>query len=288
MSRFQSAEEFEKSLETYVLDRAAAEGREPPELRSEIAYERFLARMDPEQMTVKGGYAVKAQVPVSPHTKDIDVIITEEQHSEKGQLPRIIRDLLNDRLEQAQVNDHFRFDTGEALGFSDLEPKEIAARVSVRAYIGDSRERLSSFPLDVAVAEGHVLPPKIVTAPNHLSWADIDSAQMSVVPPEHLFADKLLIYVESMSQNRIGDLAHMVLLAEQGLDHEKVAAALSRFADERGLSSRILEPLTEPPEEWAPRFDRIMPGARNIALEKAFDRISSVLEQIRARGLLGA
>ncbi|MCA9802602.1 MAG: nucleotidyl transferase AbiEii/AbiGii toxin family protein [Cyanobacteria bacterium HKST-UBA02] len=244
--------------------------------------------MDPEQMTVKGGYAVKAQVPVSPHTKDIDVIIMEEQPSKKEQLPRIIRDLLNDRLEQAQVSDHFRFDTGEALGFSDLEPKDVAARVSVRSYIGDSRERFSSFPLDVAVAESHVLPPIIVTAPNHLSWADIDSAQMSVVPPEHLFADKLLIYVESMSQNRIGDIAHMVLLVEQGLDQEKVAAALSRFAEERGMSSRILEPLPEPPEEWAPRFDRIMPEEKNIALEKAFNHISRLHGQLLARGLLGA
>jgi hypothetical protein len=287
MSKLQSHEEFEKELVDHLQEQAAKEGRSVDQLRNEVAYERFLARMDPEHMTIKGGYAVKSQVPMSPYTRDIDMILVEEQlPTDKSKLPRAIRDVINFRLEQTQIEDHFRFDTGEALGFIDLEPNEAAARMSVRAYIGDSQERFAMFPLDVATTDGYVLPPIIVTGPNHLSWAQIESAQISVAPREYLFADKLLIYVESLNENRIGDMAHMALLAEQGLDLEKVAAAINQLAEQRGLQAQILEPLPEPPREWSATFARIMSGQKELPLNEAFERIKSLHLQMLERKLI--
>jgi len=227
MSKFQSVEEFEREPTRHLLDESIREGRTIDQLKAQIAYERFLARMDPDSMTIKGGFAVKCHVPQSPHTKDIDMILREEQlPSDREKLPRAVREVINTQLDKTHVDDHFRFDTGESLGFSDLGPRDAACRMNVRAYIGDSQERFATFPLDVALSGEHPLPPQVVPSPNHLSWADIDTAHISAVPPEHLFADKLLIYVESQNENRVGDLAHMALLADGGLDMEKVSTAL--------------------------------------------------------------
>ena|GEM_PF-1886856 len=283
-----SNEEFEKKLADYLVSEAAQQERTVDQLRNEVAYERFLARMNPNSMTIKGGYAVKSQVPVSPYTKDIDLILMGEKLPlEKDKLPRAVREVINDQLERVQIDDHFRFDTGEALGFADLEPRDAAARIAVRAYVGSSQERFATFPLDVATTDGHVLPPKTVTAPNHLSWASIESAQVSVAAPEYLFADKLLIYVESRNKNRIGDVAHMALLAEKGVEVDKVAWALNQLSKERGLQAKILEPLSEPPKDWSETFNRIMPQVKNLSIDKAFDSIKKIHQKMIAANILG-
>lgn len=92
MSKFRSHEEFEKNLTDYLREQSALEGLSVDQIKNEVAYERFLARMDPERMTIKDGYAVKSQVPISPYTKDIDMILVEPQlPSEKSKLPRAAR-----------------------------------------------------------------------------------------------------------------------------------------------------------------------------------------------------
>ena len=63
--------EFEKNLMDHLQEQSVQEGRSVGQLKIEVAYERFLARMDPESMIIKGGYAVKSQVPINPYTREI-------------------------------------------------------------------------------------------------------------------------------------------------------------------------------------------------------------------------
>jgi len=224
-------------------------------------------------------------VPTSPYTKDIDLIVIDRSlPSDKARLPRAMRDTINEQLDRQHIDDYFRFDAGEALGFQDLEPAEAGARISVRAYIGDAQERFASFPLDVAITPVHILPPHMVTAPNHLAWADIAAAVVSVVPPEYLFADKLLIYVKSRNENRIGDLAHMTLLAQQGLDMDRLAQALTQLAVQRRLQSEIPRTLIEVPKVWKAPFERAMAEAKtDIGLDEAFAVIKRIHDNITPR-----
>lgn len=288
MSKFASDNAFEDKLREHMDAQASQEGCSVEQVKNEITYERFLARMDPARMTLKGGYAVKSQVPVSPYTKDIDMVLIDEQlSSDKAMLLRALKDVIANQLDQQQIDDHFQFDIGEPMGFSDLEPNDAAARISVRAYIGASDERFATFPLDIALADKHILPPRMVPTPNHLSWAEIETGLVSVVPPEYLFADKLLIYVASLNVNRVNDLVHMALLAEPGFNLDEVAHALNHLADQRSLQPKISQPLPEPPDDWGEVFERSMHEAKsNLTIDQAFECIRNIHQQLLDRGLL--
>lgn len=288
MSKFANDSAFEDKLREHMDAQASQEGCSVEQVKNEIAYERFLARMDPARMTLKGGYAVKSQVPASPYTKDIDMVLIGEQlPSDKAMLLRALKNVIANQLDQQKLDDHFQFDIGEPMGFSDLEPNDAAARISVRAYIGASDERFATFPLDIALADRHILPPLMLPAPNHLSWAEIETAQVSVVPPEYLFADKLLIYVAARNVNRVNDVVHMALLTEQGLSLDKVGRALKQLADQRGLQTKIAQPLSEPPEGWGEPFERSMHEAKsNLTIDQALESIRNIHQQLLDRGLL--
>ena len=78
----------------------------------------------------------------------------------------------------------------------------------------------------------------------------------------------------------------MALLAEQGLNITKVAKALNNIAEQRGLQPKVLRPLIKPPLEWSDLFEHIMPESINITLDKAFEKITNIHDQMLEQKLL--
>ena len=273
---------FEQELNIQLNSLAKLKGFLIDQLKNEIAYERFLARMNYKQVTIKGGYAVRSQLESSPYTRDIDMIILEKEISDNSAKQiYAIRDWVNEQLYRNQIDDNFRFDLGEPLSFIDLKPHEAAVRISVRTYINNSSERFTTFPIDIAIVNNNILPPNIITISNSLNLINTNSFKISVVPPEQLFADKLLIYLRSYNQNRVGDIVHMTLLSERKLDIKKIIFVLNELVI-KGTEpiDQILKPLIKPPDSWFKIFAKIMPKEKDIDLDQAFEIINNIYKQI--------
>jgi hypothetical protein len=88
----------------------------PEDLYRTIAFDRFLARIDYQHWTLKGGYSLERRLPQLRSTKDIDLastdaaLIMKDKEEQGNRLINAIRKV----LVSTQVFDHFSFELRKA------------------------------------------------------------------------------------------------------------------------------------------------------------------------------
>jgi hypothetical protein len=259
-------------------------------LKEELSIERFLARMDPDMAIVKGGTAAMLAVPNAPHTKDVDLVITDTIVQSLGlnemspeARANALADLIQDHLNRGAKGDFFRFKFEDAFQITDLKPGHACARINFSVMVG--RSEMHFMQVDIALQNG-MLPSRLVQARNMLEFAGVANPQVRTVTAEYLVADKVTLYLEEHGQpdaDRVKDIVHAALVIENcPLDAGRLTELLADRAVHRDVVHKLGDPVPDPPERWNDRFDELMEQAQSsMSMHQGMERIRAATNVIR-------
>ncbi|HEY9871685.1 MAG TPA: nucleotidyl transferase AbiEii/AbiGii toxin family protein [Candidatus Obscuribacterales bacterium] len=254
------------------------------QLRSEVAFERALARFDYKKWVLKGGYAVRLMLPVSRATQDLDLVLQEQSLKDLEPQKRALRIQQAVEAELSKdARDHFHFEVRQAIPIGDLEPENLAAIVLINAKIGG--EEFCKIRIDVGVTDQERLPGEHVAGRDLLAFAGVENPDIVTTAKEEIFADKLLAYAgQGENGMRWRDLVDMQLLIAKGLDDKKLFMAM-QAVEEREEHSYPTE-LQFPPRHWAKEYGETASKCQlPTGLEEAFAHLKEfahpVLERFR-------
>lgn len=253
--RYVNARAFGAALDVRL--RAVANKQIVPidRLRREVAYERFLARLQaaaPGEWLLKGGVALDLRFPIGAarRTNDVDVETTAHVNVERA------RALLQ-RAASADLVDYFAFHvTNEPA--RELIQGTFAYRFGMEARLGD--HVYHAFKCDVAMG---TVRDKIerIHGRSLLEFAGIEAPAIDAVSIATHVAEKVAAYTQLHSDgapsSRAKDLVDLALLVEHreiGPAGELRASIVQTFA-ERGRSAPTSLPV--PPAEWKTAYQRL-------------------------------
>lgn len=279
--RYASARAFAAALDARL--RALASERVVPidRLRREVAYERFLARLQaaaPGEWLLKGGVALDLRFPIGAarRTNDVDIeTTTTHVNVERA------RSLLQ-RAARVDLDDYFVIRVANEPA-RELIEGTFAYRFGMEALLDD--RVYTSFKCDVAMGNEHTTIEKI-QGRSLLDFAGIESPAFEAVPLSRHIAEKTHAYTQDHSgvpSSRVKDLVDLALLAanrEVGPAGDVRGAIDETFA-ERGRSAPATLP--DPPENWKSPYMRLASGldVPSTAAE-AFALVRSMLNPILA------
>lgn len=199
--KYSSAKQFREELERRIQEFAHGDKIKAQNFQREVAYERFLVKIDPDGAYTIGGIATKYLTEQSPATQDIDLMIRTkgEQAQRFLSMPRedrgvALRSHIRDKMNNS-VDDHFSINVLDELEyFEDMPPNTIAVRMQIRTQV-DGKE-WSRFPLDVGVQDQQV-PLVYVSGKDRLAFADVKNPRIATICPEYLIAEKALVPAHS-------------------------------------------------------------------------------------------
>ncbi|MCX6618123.1 MAG: nucleotidyl transferase AbiEii/AbiGii toxin family protein [Acidobacteria bacterium] len=277
--KYSTAGAFRQALEERLRQQALETGIAMFRLRKMVAFDRLLARLAAQDRTfwiLKGGILLQWLVGWRARaTKDIDA-----EASRTVPVP-----VLHDLLRQAgsrDLADWFQFQVGRSLPAATGAPLG-GARFPVLCRL-DGRQ-FERFHLDVGQGDVLVQPPREISGPSLLDFADIPPARVLCYPPEAQIAEKLHAYTRpyrSGESSRVRDLADILLLAAFArMDGRQLHRAIqATFAAIK--SHEVPRQLPAPPAAWRAPYGRI---ARELmldwkTLEEAADAASRFLNPI--------
>jgi hypothetical protein len=292
--KYSDSQEFLEALDEQLRKQAetAGRGQDYANLREELAIERFLARIDPEIAIVKGGTAAMFTIANAPHTKDVDLVITDATVQSLGldkmnpdERANALADLIQDHLRTGATGDFFRFKFEDAFPITDLKPGHACARINISVMVG--REEMHFLQIDIALQDGE-LPSRLVRARDMLRFAGVANPQVRTVTPEYLVADKVTLYLEEHGQpdaERVKDIVHAALIIEQcSLNKNRLAELLADRAVHRNVVDKLKEPIPDPPDRWNDRFDELMEQAQSdMTMLEAMEIIRATTNKVRAK-----
>jgi hypothetical protein len=147
-TRFQTATDFLKSLETRLRARSSAAGEDVQRLRRKVAFDRLLARIFSNKdagLYLKGGYAMELRVAHARATKDIDLTSIRHYYDETDCFNELIRRDLQS-FSQIDLQDYFIYHVSEAQATIDNAPYG-GSRYLVTCSVGE--KIFARFHLDV-------------------------------------------------------------------------------------------------------------------------------------------
>src|SRR4030095_14858786 len=192
--KYASPDQFRRELETRILE-SVDDPRQVEQLRSEVAFERALARFDYGKWSLKGGYALRLMLPISRSTQDVDLMLRQHSIRDLEPQPRAqkIGKAVDEQLSK-DLNDHFTFEVRQSLPISDMDPENLAAIVLIQTRVG--HEEFCKIRIDVGVSERESLPTEHVSGRDFLGFAEVENPDIIICAKEEIFADKLLAYTE--------------------------------------------------------------------------------------------
>ncbi len=279
------------TLEQKLKEQAERNGRiqDYKNLKQELAIERFMARIDSDIAIVKGGAATMFMLSNSPHTNDVDLIITDKvvESLRLHQMDPYIRadalaELVQDHLRGGAKGDFFRFKLEDAFPITDLKPGHACVRIDISVMVGKSE--MHFLQVDVALQDGKV-PSQLLPGRNMLGFAQVDNPQIRTVTPEYLVADKITLYLEEHGKpdaNRVKDIVHAALLIQKcSLSKDRLKELLVDRALHREVVDKLSEPLPNPPECWNDRFDELIEQANsNMSMGDAMETIRDTMNNV--------
>jgi hypothetical protein len=270
--------------------------RKQEEVTLELAHERALARFDNERWNLKGGAAMQLLFANARPTVDLDLVLKDPSLLEldanqrtNGILEAVRGELGKDK------SDHFTFEARTALALSDLPPTTLAAMVLVSAKIDG--EKFADLRIDVGIEQEEILPAEKVEGRNLMAFAQIPNPEITVVPAEVIFAEKLLAYVNArddehspdfvpVESERVKDFIDIQMLAERGLSKESLAFAMYEVF--RQFGRELPEEIEKPPERWQSQYSELASLTRvEKSMDNAHDSLVYILGPVlqQARGL---
>lgn len=273
-NKYNNAKEFRQALDAIIKITAAAKTISIDDLRRQIVFNRFLARLDFSKFVLTGGYSLELRLPLSRSTTDIDLYARDTQlisgtHQEQNDA------ILLSLREQTEKNlhDYFSFDVERVL--ERLHgPKEGGVRCLIMSKVNN--KEYYKFHVDVALCL-EILEPDIIQPKNTLPFSINEEFSIFALQKEELFANKIHAYSRPrLTENsRVEDIIDMSLLIDCGLVEDKIRLALSKVFAGSADHQLVPKELKTPPLSWKKEFD-VIAQRRNLplSLNQAFQKVT--------------
>lgn len=294
--RFDNVHDFLEELDKNLQEKVEKLGRiqDFQRVRIELCIERFLARIGHDLGAVKGGTAVMLTVPESPHTGDVDIVISEDLVKSLGLMdmePKkradALAELVQEHIQRGHQKDFFRFKFEDAFEITDLKPGHACAKILFAVMVG--KTELHQLEVDVALQVGE-LPSKIKPGRHMLAFAGVENPKIRTVTAEYLFADKVTLYLEEQGREdteRVKDIVHAALVAEKSkFDTNKLTQVLADRAVHRDVVDKLEEKIPDPPKQWKYQFEELREQAGSaMTLAEAMEIIENTISNVRKKAV---
>lgn len=283
-TRFKTAADFRKSLESRLKTMATEKNENLQRLRRKVAFDRLLARLfssEEQNFFLKGGYAMELRLKTARATKDIDLTSLKRLKGESDLLSSMILEELR-MLAQQDLGDFFIYRIGEAQLDLDNAPYG-GARYPVTALLDG--KVFVRFQLDVG-ADAVVTRTETMRGADWLGFCGIPSPVFSMISVEQQFAEKLHAYTLPRLERpntRIKDLVDMVLLAKmRSMDLEVLKEAL-RLVFKVRQTHPLPQQIDMPPQAWEIPYNELAKEcALMLSLDEAFREVVKIYSHIQA------
>lgn len=249
---YDDAISFRQALEDRLRKRALNQGEDLQRLRQQVAFDRFVTRIQSDGSTrwiLKGGHALELSIGSARATRDIDVALNIPSGG-RTKDPATLQQMLQEAASQ-QAGDWFEFQVGESM--MDLDgPQYGGERFPISSMLGG--RLFVAFHVDVAVGDVLLEPLRIAAGEDWFAFAGIEASPLTTTSLEQQFAEKLHAYTMprtgTRDNSRVKDLVDMILLIDTGaIEPEDVAAAVVATFRHRDTHP-IQESLPDPPKSW--------------------------------------
>lgn len=246
---YNDAISFRQALEDRLRKRALSRGEDLQRLRQQIAFDRFVTRIQSDgssKWILKGGHALELSIGSARATRDVDLALNMSSARPLKDLQQMLQDAASQ-----PTNDWFEFQVGESM--MDLDgPVYGGERFPVRSTLGG--RPFVDFHVDIAVGDILLTPLRVTTGEDWFGFAGIGPSPLTTTSLEQQFAEKLHAYTMprtgARDNSRVKDLVDLVLLVDNpALELEDVASAVMATFRHRGTHS-IPEALPDPPKSW--------------------------------------
>lgn len=283
-TRFKTAADFRKSLESRLKAIAIEKSENLQRLRKKVAFDRLLARLfasEEKNFFLKGGYAMELRLKTARATKDIDLTSLKRLKGETDLLSAMILEELR-MLAQQDLGDFFVYRVGEAQLDLDNAPYG-GARYPVTALVDG--KVFVRFQLDVG-ADAVVTRIETMQGTDWLGFCGIPSPVFAMISVEQQFAEKLHAYTLPRLERpntRVKDLVDMVLLAKmRSIDLEVLKEAL-RLVFKVRQTHPLPQKVNMPPQTWEIPYNELAKEcALMLSLDEAFREVERVYSRIQA------
>lgn len=281
-NKFNSSQDFRKSLETRLQNKAKKEGIDLQRLRRCVAFDRLLARLftHPEPpFFLKGGYAMELRLSSARATKDIDITYLEKFKKNGELIPQLILDDLQ-RLAAIDLGDFFSY----TLGTSQLDLENApygGARYPISSFIDG--KLFVRFHLDVG-GDILVLNTENLTTPDWLSFCDVPAPSIRMISIEQQLAEKIHTYTlprEEKQNSRVKDLIDILLLVQmRPLNQQQLISVLRQIFKVRDTHSLPTQ-LAPPPSDWTEPYAALAQECGiNQDITIAFEHVSTTYSNL--------
>jgi hypothetical protein len=283
-SKFKSATDFRRSLETRLHSIASSTSEDLQRLRRKVAFDRFLARIfasGRKNFFLKGGYAMELRLSTARATKDIDLTCLERADDERSMDAIILEELR--ACAAIDLEDLFVYTIGESETDLDNAPYG-GARYPVSSFIDG--KLFVRFQLDVG-ADAIVTKIETIQGTDWLNFCEVSPPVFLMISGEQQFAEKIHAYTLPRTQRtntRVKDLVDMALLIQRrNLNLDMLRYAIQAVFRVRKTHD-VPHKLEKPPSEWVSKFAAL---AQECALPSdmslAYSEVSRTYEQTLLR-----
>lgn len=282
---FESAQSFRISLQKRLTNIANEKGYDIQELMKKVAFDRFLSRLFSSEESpwfLKGGYALELHFDNSRTTKDIDLVLRNNNIIKKNDSTiegiDLIKEILNNHVHKER-NDFFTFIlTGEEKSLDNTpyggKRYSIEARIAGKRYV--------SFHIDVSVNDISKRPYfETINGKDWIGFAGIPPVKCNILAAEEIFAEKFHAYTlpRDKENTRVRDIMDMYLLIDSNrMEPSRLIECLNNVFRRR-KTHEIPEKFQQPPISWEVRYNEIAKDAGiNKNIQEVFDLINDYLE----------
>jgi hypothetical protein len=285
---YSSARAFRVALETRILRQAREQGGDHRRLRTQVAFERFLARLFADQDSfwlVKGGAALEMRLGGRARaTRDLDLALPSPIRiapADDEQIERVV-----DALQQAvnrTLEDWFVFRLGGPLRELTTPPYG-GARLLVTTLL--DQRIFVKFHLDLGLGDAVIFPPEWLTGSDLLAFAGLDPIKVAVLPVAQQFAEKVHAWTlprDRQENSRVKDLVDLILLIEVvGLPQPEQVLRAVRATFARRRTHEIPSALPGPRAIWRAPYAELAQACQlqQVAMEEAVATLSAYWQEV--------
>lgn len=249
-SGYRSPSAMSSALSARARKAAGETGKPSGQIRRELVYSRFLARVfrDPSWV-LKGGTALLARVSSARHTTDVDLLAA------LGDLDAAVDSL--ERACRIDLGDHFRFTiTSRKVLANTQQPDVNGCTVGITAYLGT--KVAEQFKVDVVTGSLMTQEPDS-QVPAVLDMDGLESPTYRLYPVVDHVADKLCATEmrydpDDRPSSRGRDLVDLMVLARStDIDGTALADAINAERAHRRLPARTT---VEIPPDWSKQYPK--------------------------------
>jgi len=272
---------FRTALETRLNNFAKKHGIDLQRLRRQVAFDRLLCRLfkaRPEDLFLKGGYAMELRIQKARATKDIDLVLESKNLDKLKAQDQEIFDILQE-ASRLELDDFFVFLIGEPT--LDLEAIPYGgSRFPVESHL-DGR-LFERFPMDVVISSMVLDPVEEITSHDWLEFAGIQTAPFRAISKEQQFAEKLHAYTlprDEDENSRVKDMIDLLLLIRaDNIEIDFLTAAIKKIFTYRDTHP-VPSTLEAPPTNWESKFNKLSKECGiEISINDAFEELHSFFE----------